>query len=73
MIVRLTSSFEDEAAKEMYKKFTVEGYCPFGTEECVMGFIKDVKIGTDGYLLMVEVIDPAAFEYMKELEMMREK
>lgn len=73
MIVRLTSSFEDEAAHEMYEKFTVEGYCPFGPEGCVMGFIKDAKIGLDGYLLMVEVIDPSAFEYMKELEMMREK
>lgn len=71
MIIRLTSSIEDEAAKEMYEKFTLEGYCPFGTEGCVMGFVKDAKKGREEYLLTIEVIDPAAFDYMKELEKMR--
>lgn len=73
MIVRLASSYDDQAAQEMYYKFTVEGYCPFGAEGCVMGFVKDAKKDMEGYLLIIEVIDPAAFDYMKELEMMREK
>ncbi len=73
MYVRIVSPLKDKAAQEMYEKFTLEGYCPFGPEEMTMGFIADARKGDDGYVLKVEVVDAAAFEYMKELERMLER
>jgi hypothetical protein len=73
VIIRIISPIQDKLAEEMYERFTVEGYCPFGTDGLTMGFIADAKKSLEGYILKVEVVDTSTFEYMKELEKMLEK
>jgi hypothetical protein len=55
MIVRITSTYDDASAREMYDRFVDEGSYQFGNSNSVLGQVKDAKGGPVGYVLTVEL------------------
>jgi len=58
MIVRITSTYDDSSAREMYDRFIEEGSCPFGDDKVALGSVKEAKGGPVGYILTVELASP---------------
>jgi hypothetical protein len=68
MYVRITSPLEDENAREMYDRFKSWGRCPFSVEKVPMGHLRDAKEDDGCYVLTVEITNPVAIEYIRQLQ-----
>ncbi len=68
MLVHLTSPRTDKLAREMMERFRADGYCPFGNDDFLIGFIKDAQEVGDEIVLTIEVTNPSAVEYLLSLK-----
>lgn len=67
MIVRITANLTDPTAQELYRKFHAEGYAPWGSDEILMGFVRDAVLTPEKYLITVDVTNPQAIDYIFSL------
>jgi len=67
VFVRITSSSSNLAARVWCKRFKTERVCSFGFDNFVMGFLRDAREEDDKIILMVEVTNPLAKQYLTEL------
>ncbi len=63
VIVRITTTKHDAAAMEMVRRFRQDGYCPFGKQGLLMGWIREVEDITDKIILSVEITEPVMVKY----------
>lgn len=59
---------DDMFALGMYERFKEQGYCPFGSPNELIGFLRDAKETKEGYVFMVEITNPKAIEYLVQME-----
>jgi hypothetical protein len=67
VIVRLTSPKTDKLAQGLLERFRADGFCPFGDENILIGFIKDAEEEDDNIILTIEVTNPSSVEYFSKL------
>jgi len=67
VIVRITTSKHDVAAMEMVQRFRQDGFCPFGKNGLLMGWIRQVEENEDKIILSVDVTEPKVIEYFSRL------
>lgn len=67
VLVRITSSRSNLTARVWYLRFKAEKNCSFGSEDFVMGLLRDAREEEDRIVLTVEVTNPIAQEYLVHL------
>lgn len=67
MIVRITSPKADKLAQGLLGRFKADGFCPFGDENILIGFVKDAEEEGDNIILIIEVTNPNSVEYFNKL------
>jgi hypothetical protein len=67
VFVRITSAKSNLAAQVWCKRFKTNSNCSFGFNDFVMGYLRDAREEDDRIILMVEITNPLAKEYLLEL------
>jgi hypothetical protein len=67
VFVRITSSKSNLVARVWCKRFKTDSNCSFGFNDFVMGYLRDAREEDDKIILMVEITNPLAKEYLMEL------
>jgi hypothetical protein len=67
VIVRITSPKADKLAQGLLERFKAEGFCPFGDENILIGFVKDAEEEEDNIILTIDVTNPSSVEYFSKL------
>ncbi|OPY30730.1 MAG: hypothetical protein A4E31_00235 [Methanomassiliicoccales archaeon PtaU1.Bin030] len=67
MIVRITSPKTDKLAQGLLERFRADGFCPFGDDNILIGFIKEAEEEDENIILTIEVTNPSSMEYFCKL------
>ena len=67
VFVRITSHRSNLTARVWFQRFKTDRDCSFGFEDFVMGYLRDAREEDDRIVLMIEITNPIAKDYLLQL------